>query len=68
MEKERNRQPTLLLPQGLSGLLVFTSRINIKMGEVCLSVYVCDFSVFMCFAVREEKKGSECVRVHECNW
>lgn len=43
MEEERKRQPTLLLPQGLSGLLMFTSRISIKMGGgVC--VCVCFFS------------------------
>lgn len=30
---ERKRQPTPILPWGLSGLLVFTSRISIKKEE-----------------------------------
>ena len=40
MEGDRKRQPTLFLPEGFSGLLMFTSRISIKMGEECLCVWL----------------------------
>lgn len=39
--RKKERQPTLLHPRGLSGLLMFTSRISIKMGggvSVCIRV------------------------------
>lgn len=71
MEEERKRQPTLLLPQGLSGLLMFTSRISIKMGGgVCLSVCKCVIFQLLCVLISDsrEKKGSECICVHACNW
>lgn len=67
MEKERKRQPTLLLPQGLGGLLMFTSRISIKMGGgVCVRVFV--IFQFVCFGFRWEKEDGERVCVHLCNW
>lgn len=71
MKEERKRQPTLLLPQGLSGLLMFTSRISIKMGGgVCLCVYMCVILQLICVLVSDspEKKGSDCICVHACNW
>lgn len=56
MEGERKRQPTLLLPQGFSGLLMFTSRISIKMGEECLCV------------VTDKRRRAESIWVHAFNW